>query len=492
MNYNLLLNNSIGKMSKQGPIFMSKLSQQANLKLSKSNSQNMFHPIHSYIVRKLKQKEKSNDLISKEIDEYMNLPDKFFSPLSPVTIGKKIKLIDMKKIGIEPAVQKKLAGSNKRMSMYRKSLNFNNNNLDSLSRNSVAGNYLAYKDKQQANSEKYEIIDNEQLKRIFNGFKTNKIPVNVNKRNFIKKNESNQIKSVLNQNHKIKKKYLKRKDIPLDIAKSLTYQNNKLRIRQNLDNTIKNISKHISELLNKNENELLINRIDDYCFKKELLKEIDYNKPLDEKYGIYKWNISLRRPNNFEGVRNSYINLTREKNPFWGIIIERYPKIKELKIRPGTLMKNKKYFEKLQKAHFPYINNRDYKNLENLDSIKIQGENLYNIEYNREINNNKTKKLLHKTFVDSNGKIFLKTEINNIFGEKTFCENYHSNHSNFLTTKRTNFTNSTAYNTFGSKFPSQIKNPSQNEINIKEFPSSFKEENLQKKTFFKSKSSGNI
>ena len=236
-------------MSKQGPIFMSKLSQQANLKLSKSNSQNMFHPIHSYIVRKLKQKEKSNDLISKEIDEYMNLPDKFFSPLSPVTIGKKIKLIDMKKIGIEPAVQKKLAGSNKRMSMYRKSLNFNNNNLDSLSRNSVAGNYLAYKDKQQSNSEKYEIIDNEQLKRIFNGFKTNKIPVNVNKKNFIKKNESNQIKSVLNQNHKIKKKYLKRKDIPLDIAKSLTYQNNKLRIRQNLDNTIKNISKHISELL---------------------------------------------------------------------------------------------------------------------------------------------------------------------------------------------------------------------------------------------------
>ena len=44
------------------------------------------------------------------------------------------------------------------------------------------------------------------------------------------------------------------------------------------------------EFLNKKENDLLLNRVDDYPFKKELLKEVDFNKPIDEKYGIYKWN----------------------------------------------------------------------------------------------------------------------------------------------------------------------------------------------------------
>ena len=475
-------------MSKQGPIFMNKLSKQSNLKLTKSNSQKIFNPIHSYIVRKLNKKEKSSVLITKEIDEYMNLPEKFFSPFSPVTIGKKIKLKDMKAIGIEPVIPKKIPLSNKRMSLYRKSLNFNNNNnnVESFSRSSAPTSHLSYKDKQQSNNEKYEIIDNEQLKRIFNKFK-NTNNSNENKKTFFKITDRNKSNSnILNNDaHKIKKKHFKRKDIPLDIEKSLIYQNNKLKIRQNLDNKVKKISKHISELLNKKEDELLINRVDDYCLKNELLKEIDFNKPLDEKYGIYKWNISLRRPNNFEGMRNSYINLTRDKNPFWGIIVEKYPKIKELKIRPGTLEKNKKYFEQFQKANFPYISYKNYKNLENLDSISIKGENLYNVEYNREINNNRTKKLLHKTFVDKSGKVFLKTEINNIFSEKTFCENYYANNGNFLTTKRTNFTNnSTAYNSYTSKFPSQIKYFSKSAVNIKDF----KEENIQRKTFFKNKS----
>lgn len=220
--------------------------------------------------------------------------------------------------------------------------------------------------------------------------------------------------------------------MPLGITQSLTFQYNKIKIRQNLDNKIKNISKRLSRILNKNEDDLLLNRADDYSFKNELLKEIDFNKPIEDKYGIFKWNISLRRPKNFEGMRNSYINLAREQNPFWGIVVEKYPKEKEVKIRQRISDKNKNFFKKFEKNHSWLANNKEYKNYENLDK-----ENLFNIEYKREINNSRGKKSSHKTFVDKGGKVILKTEIINIFGEMTFCEDYCKNY--LLNSKFTNF-----------------------------------------------------
>ena len=136
-------------------------------------------------------------------------------------------------------------------------------------------------------------------------------------------------------------------------------------------------------------------------------------------------------------MRNTYINLTRDQNPFWGIVVEKFLKIKEVKIRPGISDKNKNFFEKFKKNHLWLINNKEYKNYENLDKLSIKGENLFNIEYNREINNSRGKKLLNKTFVDKSGKVILKTEINNVFGEMTFCEDYYKNY--LLNGKFTNF-----------------------------------------------------
>ena len=179
-------------MSQHGKIFMNKLSKQSNLKLTKSNSTKNFFSLHSLIVRKLNQKEKSSNIISKEINEYMNLPEKFFSPNSRVTIGKKIKLKDMKSIGIE-IIQKKIPIPNKRTSLLRKSFNFNNNNInisnnnnnnDNLSRSYLPYGHASNKEKQQQSSnEKYEIIDNEQLKKIFNKYKTFHIIFSNDKKN---------------------------------------------------------------------------------------------------------------------------------------------------------------------------------------------------------------------------------------------------------------------------------------------------------------------
>lgn len=480
-------------------MFKNKLQKQSSPKIVKSNSTKLFQPKISYVVRKLDEKELSRDLISKEINEYLSSPEKYFSPNSKVTIGKKIKLKDMNKIGIEPvAVPKKMTIINKRMSLFRKFSNvfFNNNEKNSNLRSSISSSYFNMKDKQQINNDKYEIIDNEQLKKIFNKYKTAKNSLNNNeneKDNFIQIQDNNSMSiNNCNQNKNINENKTKKKEVPFDLSQSLFFQNNKLKERETLDNKVKNISKHLSKILKKSEKDLLLNKLEYYNFKNELLKEIELNKPVDEKYGKFKWNISLRRPNQFEGMRSSYINLTRDENPFWGIVIEKYPKIKELKIKPGSVSKNRVFFEKFKKTYFPMINLADYKSIENLDNLYIKGENLFNIEYNREIKDNKNKKILYKTFVDKGGKVIMKTEINNIFGDMTFFENYSNN--NLLSTRYTNsnMSNSnSAYNTFTSRLAMHMKNYSKSSTNFKNLPNSFSfNEDVKKKTFFKNSSSG--
>ena len=194
-------------MSKSiGGLFTSKLSKQANLKLMKSNSTKFLLPTHSLIVRKLNSKEKSSNIITNEINEYLNSPEKFLSSNAKVIIGKKINVKDINFIGIEPLPQKKTITPNKRMSLYRKQFNFNNNNNnnnDSPSKNSTGFSHYNLKEKQQhSNNEKYEIIDNEQLKKIFNRYKTFHFASknDEKKNNFPLLNEKNKNKNKNNNN----------------------------------------------------------------------------------------------------------------------------------------------------------------------------------------------------------------------------------------------------------------------------------------------------
>ena len=89
------------------------------------------------------------------------------------------------------------------MSLYRKQLNFNNNNSDSASKNYTGFSHYNLKEKQQhSNNEKYEIIDNEQLKKIFNRYKTFHFASknDEKKNNFPLLNEKNKNKNKNNNN----------------------------------------------------------------------------------------------------------------------------------------------------------------------------------------------------------------------------------------------------------------------------------------------------
>ena len=169
-----------------------------------------------------------------------------------------------------------------------------------------------------------------------------------------------------------------------------------------------------------------MNKIDLYRFKKEVINEIENRKPLDERYGRFKWNISLRKPDYFKGVRDSYINLKGERfNPFWSIVIERSPKLKNLSIIPRHGNKRNNLYESKNRSLNAIYTTPSFKTIENLEDLTVDGKNLYKLEYKREITDSKERKILHKVFIE-NGKAITHNEINNLFGHDTFYKNYTS------------------------------------------------------------------
>ena len=222
--------------------------------------------------------------------------------------------------------------------------NFSNtSNFMTLDRNENAlltGSNLNNKGKENVYldlNSKFELIDNNRLKMIFNSYKIKSqkdislhdksglsLNVTFNKQ---KNNKDNIIDRYINSCSSID-------NMPKDIRQCLLLQNKKLNLQKLSEKNNVRISRYLSKKTNKPQNNLLINRVDSFRFKKEVINEMEFNKPIEEQYGKNNWNISLRRPDHFKGVRDSYINLKGEGHmPFWSVVIERSPKQKELSIK---------------------------------------------------------------------------------------------------------------------------------------------------------------
>ena len=393
-------------------------------KLSYENKENRMkkkldkHRILS--VRKMNRDEKNNKEINKEIESYFFCPEKYFQKNSPVTIGKKIDLIDMN----DPSLRRsqKLRTEKKTIKNFLNNTRYNNlsilyRNDHSILNNSIRSNV---KGKENQNNHKkvlgkpsyFEIIDNLKLKLIFNSFKKHY------------KSQSN-LDELFDVDYNNDKKYSSM-EVPSNVKLCLLKQNKNLNLQKLSEKKREKISKFISKKINKPQNDLLLNRVDSFRYKKEFINAIENNRPLGDKFGKYKWNISLRRPKNFKGVRDSYINIRHEGyNPFWSVVVEKMPKQKELCLKPGYVLNNNEINElQKQNEHVKSANNSlCYKSVGNLEDLSIEGKNLYNVEYKREILDSNRKKILHKVFVD-NGKAISSTEINSLYGNDTFYKNY--------------------------------------------------------------------
>jgi hypothetical protein len=379
-------------------------------------------------VRKMNQNEKSNKDISNEIDDYFESPEKYFQKNSPVSIGKKIYIFDIN----DP----KLRRENRLKTERKITKNYFNNLVSLASKMSSKDNNAFNKSFKNISKEKqdfldrYEVIDNYKLKKIFDSYKIksrqkdDSIDKNQNTSSSITdlditKDENNTKNKLINSSYFFE-------NIPNDIKKSLSNQNKKLLMRKMIERNNKLLSQYLSKKVNKPQNNLLLNKIDLYRFKKEVIHEIENRKPPDEKYGRFKWNISLRKPDSFKGVRDSYINLKGERfNPFWSIVIERSPRLKDLSIIPRHENKRNNLYESKNRSINAIYSTPSFKTIENLEDLTVDGKNLFNLEYKREIIDSKERKILHKVFVE-NGKAITRNEVNNLFGHDTFYKNYTS------------------------------------------------------------------
>lgn len=386
--------------------------------LSNNNPTNIPNPkkINLYI-RPISVIEKNDERINKLIYSSFNDPDQFFAVNSPVQIGTRIKLQSMNLL----TTKEKHRATHLMRNVPKKS-----NMSLKVSVTDISRSLYTIKEKPNPKSfmQNTEIIDNNNLKRIFESYKS-KISNNKN----LRKNENRLSRSVkdINKNNSINfqsKTINDEGQFPFDLYNSLNYQNKRIKDELKYSKRIKNISKILSKKSNKIEDDLLFNKVDLFKYKKEILLKMNKDKIPDK----FLWNNSLRRPHNFRGRRELHINVNNDRNPFWGVLVERYPNQKELSVKPGYNL-NQKEFLKFSKDMNSVNKTKDNVNcIKNLDDLNVVGNNLLDVEYKREMST-KGKKILHKAFVE-NGKAILNQDINNVFGEKTLYKSYENEKKN--------------------------------------------------------------
>ena len=241
----------------------------------------------------------------------------------------------------------------------------------------------------------YEIVDNNKLKNIFKLYQ--------DKKSNLKEEENKLINN-----------------IPIDITESLSTQSRSLKNRRNHLNDYRRMAGFLSQRSNKTEKDLLINSIDTFRYKKEIIDDINFNH-FNIKNPIIFWKMNLRRSDNDLKENNLYLNIKNDNDPLFAVVTNSDDK-KELKFKSGTYLDSKelKSFKNNKYLIKNYAN--EIKRLEKLKSLNVRGRNIFKLEYKREMNDKK-RKILHRVFVE-NGKQFPDTEINDIFGEQTIYKNY--------------------------------------------------------------------
>ena len=356
---------------------------------------------------------KKNDSINSEISDYFSTPENYLEQNSHIFIHKKIKIKRLNCIEfMKPSLK-----------------NNNTTKSDNGDKGLLTINRLSLNDKSKTNrsnaslTKNYELIDNEKLKNIFDSYKKSKITLL--KKNLLSNN--NEKKEDSNNDNKKYDSDLCDKNIPRQLSMDLDAQRRKLNQRNNLENKSRQISKYLSRKLNNSENNLLFNSINFYRFKKQILENEttkgSQNFSNNIERCLFNWISSLRRPKDFNGRNETYVNVgSKNENPLWSTIAEKRPLIKEISVKAGTNLDSKDFYTFIKNERLNSVKNNKIKNMENLDQIKIKGKKLFDLEYDREMSIER-RKFLHKAFLD-NGKLIMYKDVNNIFGHKTIYKNY--------------------------------------------------------------------
>lgn len=352
----------------------------------------------TFYIRKANEKDNSEGKINEKIETFFNRPETYFSSEFPISLGRKPEITD---ISID-------------MKALKKRPSKKNNALNTSTMSKALTKLSKDKEKNIAkfDTTKFEIIDNKRLDSIFNSFRE-------------------RISSKKNNSYNKYNNYSNYKNLPINISLQLKDQQKRILSLKNNNKQIKNILHYLSKKTRTNEKDLLMNKVDNYLYKKEIINKIENNNSIDESKDRFIWTTSLRNSDKLKGTRRTLVNLNTDKYPFWGYLVEKSPSCQLTSLRPGVDLRSRNLSNFINKAKArSEFNENSINSIKNLDNIDVKGKNLFNLEYNREMSSKK-KKILHKAFVE-NGKIVLNTDINNVFGKETFYKNYDNNDSNIF------------------------------------------------------------
>ena len=163
-------------------------------------------------------------------------------------------------------------------------------------------------------------------------------------------------------------------------------RNLKLKDKKNL------LSRLLSSKLKRKEDDLLINKIEEYRLRRQLIDYIENSKSFREKYGNNFWLADLRRSNNQGEIRFNYFS-NGNKNNDPDKIIDCVDREIEFINDPNSLKKNK-YATLLKNLSLNniFLSNIGLKidEMENINKIEvIKGRNLVDQEYLRIMEGNK-------------------------------------------------------------------------------------------------------
>ena len=141
----------------------------------------------------------------------------------------------------------------------------------------------------------------------------------------------------LKDNINIDNTFDRRDWIPEKLKTKLNTQRLNLNSANKFNQDCNNMANRISERINRDPNQLLINNIDYTRVKKEITSIIDQNYRQEEKFGNFLWYVKLRKSENIKNNYSNkvYVNKGLDKS-LWGVINDTKVKDIELLRRPQT------------------------------------------------------------------------------------------------------------------------------------------------------------
>lgn len=170
------------------------------------------------------------------------------------------------------------------------------------------------------------------------------------------------------------------KKLPSELKNELKKQELNLKLKNYEENHFQKLSEYLAKKLNKSQDELLINRIDEHRLRKEFGDFMDQKVLNENKSGRNNWVISLRKSKNTQFVKNSYLNLGSKYNPMWANVRDQVNKSVDIIRKPNSkstfdlkgLANNKLLLESLtQDSSMHMLTNL----LSNSNNISINGLN---------------------------------------------------------------------------------------------------------------------